>query len=483
MFCDILNEHYIVLLRGEKRHIGLPDPCRNLNFKETKHMKKFSRILSVLCILCLLLSIAVIPAAGVSASSSITRTLRIRNMWNSSYMTNDNGTGKYTSSDCGNSTVWTITFAPTTYTTIQNLDGTYLRAVNGGVTCEPLVENDSSFLWNVASTNSGRVRFLSASQPGKAINIENLTGSLQLTNYYDTWESAQWILEDEPTAIGNDTVMFQSADPNAAYEGQPSYLYDGAYANAMNFIGAGIHRGNYSYRIIDKGDYCYIQYCPQKDGASSYLKVEGASEATPWVSSDTALDETNPDFRWIIQENSDGTVSIVSVSAPGMCITNLGSTSLASMETAGISGKWNMRPANSLIVRIKTSYGDNFLAASTYDNKAYFSTSASATDKTTQWQVIYSGTQVYLKNMYNGKYLKAPSAEGDSQIYVASYAAADDSLYRWDCNSERYYISFDNQNHYLYPDETTTPYGATTSNTSGSPFWMYMDFSVVGFAQ
>ena len=488
MFCDILNEQYIVLLRGEKRHIGLPDPCRNLNFKETKHMKKFSRILSVLCILCLLLSIAVIPAAGVSANSAVNRIVHIRNMWNSNYMINDGGVGKYTPSAAGSDNVWTITFGPTS-ATIRSWDGTYLRAVNGGVSCEPLVANDASFLWNISSANNGRVRILSVSQTGKAINIENLTGSLQLTNYYDTWESAQWILEDttapEPSAE-TDTVIFQSAD-------QASFLYGGCIKGPMNVMQANIIDGNYRYRVIDKGGYCYIQYAPV-NGSVQYLIASSSGSGASAVCTYT-LDENDPAFRWNIQENGDGTISIVSVYAAGMCVSTSSSTEMVPVSTSGTTGKWTMHQGNSLLVRfISDSTGNSRSLGSTgvggdTDENAYFNFVSSSADTSVQWQVIYSGTDVYLKNAFNGKYLKAPSAAGDIQLKVTDYNAAEDSLYRWSTARPRYAISLSNGSAYVYVDNssvspsaprarydafisTTFPYGSS-----------YLQYESTGFAQ
>lgn len=368
---------------------------------------------------------------------------------------------------------------------IENWDGTYLRAnENGTVTCEKAADiyTDFSYQWELKFTNNNEYWITSCAYPGRAINIENLTGSLQLTNYYDTWESAKWILEDlsDPEfAFKTDNVIFQTVD-------QKNYLYNGLVIGPTNTMQAFID-GNMFYEIIDKGDYCYIKYNPINNSSYGYFK---ASSSTTYNTSST-VDDTVDDYRWNIEENADGTVSIISVAYPGMCIANTKACTLIERATSGDTGKWNMHSANSLMIKITNNIHTYTLALNDNDReKAVFKYSGNAapTGLDTQWQVIYSSGKMYLKNVLTGKYLKASGVDGNTQAYVTDYDSSQDYLFNWDAVNLRYPLGlWHKTGFYLHPDYQISPYEDTEElkavvDSVNNFTNAYLDFEVIGFA-
>lgn len=456
-------------------------------------MKKSSRIFSLLCAFCLLFGVTFVSAAGASADASEPAPVHIRSMWNSSFLiSNDGGVGRYTASSAGPETVWTVSYQ-NGYAVIRCWDGACLRAGNGAVTCEAFAEGEPSFLWTVEDAGWGYVRILSVGQPGKAVNIENLTGSLQLTDYYDSWESARWALEGtdapetpaapEPSAE-TDTVIFQGAD-------RSTFLYNGAQKGILSPLQASVSSGNFRYRILRREGYCFLQFAPAAYHYTQYLKTDAVS---PELLTSGDLDESDETYRWIIRENPDGTVTLESAAHPGRCITTAGASTLGEIASSGLAGRWTIHSGNSLLVRFSTSTrslgaGPVGASGSAADETACFGFVTTDADLSVQWQVIYSGTDVYLKNAFNGKYLKAPSAAGDIQLKVTDYNAAEDSLYRWSTARPKYAISLSNGSAYVYVDNssanpsaprarydafisTTFPYGSS-----------YLQLESTGFAQ
>ena len=446
-------------------------------------MKKFVRTLSIACVICVIASIFSVSA--FASSSAVPRTVRIRNMWNSSYMTNDDGVGKYSASKVGEDCVWTIRQYNLTRFTIENWDGTYLRANGDGtVTSEPMATAaDFSYQWTLTNTNYGQQWITSYAYPSKAINIENLTGSLQLTTYYDTWESAKWIIEDitDPefaTKTGN--VIFQT--PN-----ESNYLFNGTVIGPTSTMQAFIN-GNMLYQIIDNGNYCYIKYNPVSNSSNGYFKASSSSTYTL----DSTLDETDVNYRWNIQENTDGTVSVVSVAYPNMCISNNQSCSLVNQSVSSDNVKWNMHSANSLKIRITNNIHTFALTTKEYDRTQamfkYIGTTT-PTGSDVEWQVIYNNGKMYLKNILTGKYLKAHASDGIGDVSVTDYDAAYDYLFVWTPVNLRYPLGLQQNgtSNYLHPayilgaSEDTQNLNAVVGNQSIYTD-SYLDFAVTGFA-
>ncbi len=449
-------------------------------------MKKSSRIFSLLCAFCLLFGVTFVSAAGASADASEPAPVHIRSMWNSSFLiSNDGGVGRYTASSTGPETVWTVSYQ-NGCAVIRCWDGACLRAGNGTVTCEAFAEGDPSFLWTVEDAGWGYVRILSVGQPGKAVNIENLTGSLQLTDYYDSWESARWALEDtdapEPSAE-TDTVIFQGADHS-------TFLYNGGQKGILSPLQASVSSGNFRYRIIRREGYCFIQFAPAAYSYTQYLKTDAVS---PELLTSGALDEADETYRWIIRENTDGTVTLESAAHPGRCITTAGASTLGEISSSGLAGKWTIHSGNSLLVRFSSSTrslgaGPVGASGSAADETACFSFVTTDADTSVQWQVIYSGGGMYLKNAWTGKYLKAPSAAEGMQAYVKDYNAGEDSLYRWSCLQNQYSFSLQNGNACLFVDSTGIPpeaaraaYHAFVSPAAPYPAF-FLSCNAMGFA-
>lgn len=446
-------------------------------------MKNFLRTLIMTCFVCMVANIFSISASA--SGIGIPRTVRIQNMWNSNYMVNDNGIGKYSTSNIGEDCVWTIRMCSPQSLSIENWNGRYLRANdNGTVTCEFITNpgTDLSFQWTLSSTADGKYRITSFAYPDKAINIENLTGSLQLTTYYDTWESAKWILKDisEPefgTKTGN--VIFQTPDQN-------NYLFSGSTIGPAS-TGQAFIAGNMFYQIIDKGDYCYINYNPVNSSSPQYFK----SISSTSYNFSTTVDDTIVDYRWKIEKNADGTISIVSVAHPEMCISNSQSSTLINRTTSGDTGKWNMHPANSLIIKISNSSHTHTLALNESDReKAIFKYSGNSAliEPDAQWQVIYNNGKMYLKNVLTGKYLKAGGIDNDTQAYVTDYDSSYGNLYIWNAMNSRYLLAICHDNGpYLHPDYPDGSYNVTEDMNAVVSYengytYTYLDFEIIGFA-
>lgn len=446
-------------------------------------MLKKSRLFSLICVLCMLINVFAAPSYKAEASDTDSSIVRIQNMWNSSYMVNGQGTGKYSFSASDSLSVWILTPYDSSTYTIKNWDGTYLHASGDSVTCETMnSSSDTSFRWNIQSTGTGKYWITSAANPNKAINIENLTGSLQLTTYYESWESAKWIISEvsgPELDISTDNVIFRSASNDL-------FMHDGASLGNANIMQASIVYGNYLYKIIDKGDYCFIQYNQKDAGETGYLKSMGEY----WLV-DSSLDESSVNYRWDIQENSDGTVSIVSIASQGMCISSTGGTTLIDLSTAGDAGKWNMYSGNSFIIRIFNSARTHTLTAggSNY-GQAVFKYNGDSTPEglDSQWQVIYNDGKMYLRNMLTGRYLCASNSDGDTLVYVKDYNASEDDLYVWEGNNLRYTLGLLNNNTYLHIDYQTQSGTDTVDLTASLPVTngyvsINLDYEVVGFTQ
>lgn len=436
-------------------------------------MKKTIRLITITCIICLLASILAIPASA--SHITIPRIVRISNMWNSSYAVNDNGIAKYSSDQTSSSGVWKIEMCAIDRFAIMNWDGTYLRAnSDGSVTSESCVavSADSTFQWYVNNTNDGHTRFISYAYTNKAINIEHLTGALELTDYYDTWESAKWILNDvsEP-AFSNPFdhhFVLQAA-------GQDRFMYSGVLIGPESTMQAFIN-GNMFYEIVNNGDNCYIKHSPANGDSEAYLKATSAET----YSTATALDGTNDEYLWNIVKNSDGTSTIKSVAYPEKCIVNTQSCTLADADNTE-TVKWNIKPANSYTIKIETSSHSHSLVAN--DSKASFKfNNGTAYGDEAEWQVVYNGNKMYLRNAANGKYLRSSGVSGDNQAYVSDYDYGNDSLFVWNALNLRYSLGLANNNSYLSTSELSGS-GDLDAIIGGTPQHecINLAFSFVGF--
>ena len=438
-------------------------------------MKKTIRLITVTCIICLLASILALPASA--SHITIPRIVRIRNMWNSSYAVNDNGTAKYSSDKTSSSGVWRIEMCAIDRFAIMNWDGTYLRAnSDGSVTSESCSEPsvDTTFQWYLnLSSDDGYTRITSYAYQGKAINIEHLTGALELTDYYDTWESAKWSLNDvsEP-ALNNPFdhhFVLQAAD-------QDRFMYSGVLIGPESTMQAFIN-GNMFYEIVNNGDNCYIKYSPANGDSAVYLKA--TSEST--YSTAAALDSTNDEYRWNIVKNSDGTSTIKSVAYPDKCIVNTQSCTLAAADNTN-AVKWNIKPANSYTVKIQNSVKSHTLVAN--DSTASFKLGdGTAYGDEAEWQVVFNGSRMYLRNIASGKYLRSGDASTDTQAYVGDYDYDSDRLFIWNAVNLRYSLGLTNNNSYLTTSELSS--NSDMNALIGAPN-LYgcnnLAFSFVGFA-
>ena len=398
-------------------------------------MKKMKSIISVLCSLCLLAGIFSFTAVNASANYSETpqiKTVRIRCMWNSNYIYNDAGQAKYApnasmpASDL--KSVWNIEQNSDGLYTIRNADGSYLYASDDTAKCSfAFNRKGENYYWDIKDAGDGKVRIISAADTSKAINIENLTGSLQLTTYYDTWESARWIIEDttalNPTVENNDRVILQ-------YGGwydvtNHKIMYGGLNVGGLNIAASSLSEGKFFYRIIENNQYCYIEYAPI-NGNHSYFYAEDSDTV---ALSDTLV-AGDMRYRWVIEQGVDGMVSLVSYLYPEKCIVlNNGSCALGEITY----GNWSIRSGNSMTVNISDGYKlcCAYPFSSNNENNAYFRVGSPSADPSVNWQVIYKGSQFYLKNVHDGKYLMTKGTSDDSQLYVAYYSAANDSQYLW----------------------------------------------------
>lgn len=408
-------------------------------------MKKTVRIITITCIVCLLASIIALPTSA--ASTSIPRTVRIRNMWNSSYAANDDGIAKYSTSKASASCVWVIKACSIRTFTIMNWDGTYLRAnADGTVTCESMATSaDHSYQWTLVATDDGHQLIKSYAYENKAINIEHLTGSLELTTYYDTWESVKWTIQDivEPAfnAEYNNKVIFQTPD-------QSKYLFNGTTINPLDPSQATIN-GNMLYEVINKGSYSYIKYSPASTATSN---IPGYFKANSPMGYGTRveLDETSEEYRWIINNNSDGTVTIESVAYPNMCIANDG-YSFVNKTTEPEKAKWNMKPANSFTLKIANHSKDHTLIANGESAVFKADSTVSGYGDEARWQAVFNGDKLYLRNVATGKYLRSSGIASDLNAYVTDYDADNDSLFVWEAQNIRYVFGLTNGNSYLSP--------------------------------
>ena len=397
-------------------------------------MKKVKSIISVLCSLCLLAGIFSFTAVNAEASYSDAqpRTVRIRCMWNSNYIYNDAGQAKYAPNASMPATdlksVWNIEQNSDGLYTIRNAEGSYLYASGDTAKCSFGFDyRNNIYYWDIKDAGDGKVRIISAADTSKAINIENLTGSLQLTTYYDTWESARWIIEDtvslNPTVEADDRVLLQYGDMyNTVY---PKVMYGGINVGSLNDNVSTISDGKFLYRLIKRGtDGCYIEYAPI-NGAPSYLYAVDSYNVS------TSANLVKPDLRyqWTIKQGVNGKVSFVSVPYPDKCITiDVDNTCI--LDDVTEYGNWCVRSSDSLTVCIN----DGYKLACSYDSnndKAYFRVGTPDSDRMANWQVIYKGSQFYLKNVYNGKYLMTTGTSADKQLYDTYYSAANDSQYLW----------------------------------------------------
>ena len=441
-----------------------------------------SRFLSIICVLCMLVNIFAVSSYDAEAFSDGSRIVSIKNMWNRSYMVNDQGVGKYSFGDLNSSGVWVITpYDDSTYT-IKNWDDTYLRASGDSVISATMYNpSDATYRWNIRSTGYGQYWITSAADSNKAINIENLTGSLQLTNYYETWESAKWIINDTDAPeleLDTDNVIFTSASNGM-------FLNNGPVISNMNTMQASIIYKNYLYRVIDKGSYCYIQYNPGT-GTGGYMKA-----GSTYYSFYNTLDENSVEFRWNIQRNADGTVSMVSVAYPGMAVSSVSGSSLVNLETAGADAKWNMNSGNSLMIRIFNSMDTHTLiVGGNNSEQAIFEYNGESKPAglDAQWQVIYSDGKMYLRNGLTGKYLCSSGIEGDTKAYVKAYDSSKDDLFVWEANNMKYSLGLAMGYKYICPDynglsaDETEDVDAVILSNNGTGR-INLNYQAVGFAQ
>ena len=154
---------------------------------------------AIAAVLMLVMAVGLLPSFGHFTSEAATEYVRIKNVWQQTYLYQSGDRVNYGNTAKDNEySHWELINISDGAVKIRNrATGDYMHIENlkGYIQCSSINNDWHSARWLKSDAGNGQYRFNNYWQRGQYWHIENLRGNVQSGSIYDAWSSAKWELE------------------------------------------------------------------------------------------------------------------------------------------------------------------------------------------------------------------------------------------------------------------------------------------------